>query len=150
MFNALNGMGGAGQVAANAYASNTSNCALYATFAVVGFFAGTVTNAMGIRFALSFGGLGYCVYVSSFLSFKYTGNMGYVIFSGLLLGCCAGILWCAQGAIMMSYPEEKLKGRYISWFWVIFNLGAVIGSVVSKCFLYLIKMRADGARLPSD
>ncbi|PVH97452.1 MFS general substrate transporter [Periconia macrospinosa] len=131
MFNALNGLGGAGQIEKNAYASNTSNCALYATFAVVGFFAGTVTNTMGIRFALSFGGLGYCIYVSSFLCFKYTQNLGYVIFSGLLLGCCAGILWCAQGAIMMSYPEEKLKGRYISWFWVIFNLGAVIGGVIT-------------------
>jgi MFS family permease len=48
-----------------------------------------------------------------------------------VLGCCAGILWSAQGAIMMSYPSEKLKGRYISWFWMIFNLGAVIGSLVS-------------------
>jgi MFS family permease len=48
----------------------------------------------------------------------------------MLLGCCAGILWSAQGAIMMSYPPEKLKGRYISWFWIIFNLGAVIGSLV--------------------
>jgi MFS family permease len=43
---------------------------------------------------------------------------------------CAGLLWCAQGAIMMSYPPEESKGRYISWFWMIFNLGAVIGSLV--------------------
>lgn len=131
MFNALNGLGGAGQLNENNYASNASNCALYATFAVVGFFAGTITNAMGIRFALSFGGLGYCVYVSAFLCFKYSESLGYVVFSGLLLGCCAGVLWSAQGAIMMSYPEEKQKGRYISWFWIIFNLGAVLGSVVS-------------------
>ena len=34
------------------------------------------------------------------------------------------------GAIMMSYPLEQSKGRYISWFWMIFNLGAVIGSLV--------------------
>ncbi|KAI4260700.1 MAG: hypothetical protein L6R42_003929 [Xanthoria sp. 1 TBL-2021] len=30
----------------------------------------------------------------------------------------------------MSYLPENLKGRYISWFWMIFNLGAVIGSLV--------------------
>ncbi|KAL8651147.1 MAG: hypothetical protein Q9226_004831 [Calogaya cf. arnoldii] len=121
MFNALNGLGGAGTAA---------NSALYATFAVVGFFAGTVTNALGIRFALSFGGLGYCVYISSFLCYNHTHNLGYTVFSGFLLGCCAGVLWSAQGAIMMSYLPEKLKGRYISWFWIIFNLGAVIGSLV--------------------
>jgi hypothetical protein len=64
MFNALNGLGGAGQLSKNANASDASNSALYAAFAVVGFFAGTVVNALGIRIALSFGGLGYCVYVS--------------------------------------------------------------------------------------
>jgi MFS family permease len=137
MFNALTGLGGAGMfdLPENHRASTAANCALYATFAVVGFFAGTVTNVLGIRIALSFGGLGYCVYVSSFLCFKHTSNFGYVVFSGFLLGCCAGILWSAQGAIMMSYPPEKLKGRFISWFWVIFNLGAVIGSLVSQYIL---------------
>jgi MFS family permease len=131
MFNALNGLGAAGQFGKNAYASSASNSALYATFAVVGFFAGTVINALGIRIALSFGGLGYCVYISSYLSFNYTKNFGFVVFAGCLLGCCAGILWSAQGAIMMSYPPEKLKGRYISWFWIIFTSGSVIGSLVS-------------------
>ena len=128
MWNALQGLGGAGQL--DTSASNASNCALYATFAVVGFFAGSVVNAAGIKAALSFGGLGYCVYVSSFLCYSQTQNLGYTIFAGLLLGCCAGILWSAQGAIMMSYPPERLKGRFISWFWIIFNMGAVIGSLV--------------------
>lgn len=133
MFNAINGMGGTGQLGdkEHAGASSASNSALYATFAVVGFFAGTVTNAAGIRAALSFGGLGYCVYISAYLCFNHTQNLGYVIFSGVLLGCCAGILWSAQGAIMMSYPTEKLKGRFISWFWVIFNLGGAIGSAIA-------------------
>jgi len=131
MFNALNGLGGAGQLNKDTHASDAANSALYATFAVVGFFAGTVTNTLGIRVALSFGGLGYCVYVSSYLCYNHTHDLGYVVFAGCLLGCCAGILWSAQGAIMMSYPPERLKGRFISWFWIIFNMGAVIGSLVS-------------------
>ena len=32
---------------------------------------------------------------------------------------------------MMSYPLEAEKGRFISWFWMIFNMGGVIGSLVS-------------------
>lgn len=132
MFNALQGLGGTGLLATDDYlnASTASLSALYATFAVVGFFAGTVVNVLGIRISLAFGGLGYCVYVSAFLCFNHTQNLGYVVFSGMLLGCCAAILWSAQGAIMMSYPSEKMKGRYISWFWIIFNMGAVIGSLV--------------------
>ena len=131
MFNALNGIGAAGQPIKNASGPDTSNSALYATFDVVGFFAGSVVNALGIRIALSFGGLGYCVYVSSLLCYSHTKNFGYIVFAGLMLGSCAGILWSAQGAIMMSYPPEKLKGRFISRFWIIFNLGAVIGSLVN-------------------
>ena len=132
MFNALNGLGGGGgEFEHDVTANDAANCTHYATFAIVGFFAGSVVNAFGIKASLSFGGLGYCVYVGSFLCSKHTSNLGYVVFSGLLLGCCAGILWSAQGAIMMAYPPENRKGRYISWFWIILNLGAVIGNLVS-------------------
>lgn len=128
MFNALSGMGGGGNQ--DPKAANDANCALYSTFAVVGFFAGTITNTIGIKWALSFGGLGYSIYVASFLSYKHNQNYGFTVFAGFFLGICAGILWCAQGAIMMSYPPEKSKGKYISWFWMIFNLGAVIGALI--------------------
>src|ERR1700753_1586651 len=127
MFNALNGMGGGGQI--DPSANDRANCGLYSTFAVVGFFAGTITNKLGVRTALSFGGLGYCIYVASYLSFNHQHNFGFTIFAGTFLGVCAGLLWCAQGTIMMSYPPEESKGRYISWFWMIFNLGAVIGAL---------------------
>ena len=69
MFNALNGIGGGGQM--DATANNRANTALYSTFSVVGFFAGTFTNKLGIRTALSFGGIGYSVYVASFLVYNH-------------------------------------------------------------------------------
>ena len=56
---------------------------------------------------------------------------GFNIFAGAFLGVCAGLLWTAQGTIMMSYPMEQSKGRYFAWFWGIFNVGACIGSLVS-------------------
>ncbi|KAF3937951.1 hypothetical protein ABW19_dt0202478 [Dactylella cylindrospora] len=128
MFNALSGLGGGGQL--DATVADDSTVALYSTFASVAFFSGTICNKIGIKATLSLGGFGYALYSASFLSYNHTGNRGFVIFAGALLGVCAGLLWCAQGAIMMSYPSEKSKGRYISIFWMIFNLGAVIGSLV--------------------
>ncbi|KAJ6787967.1 hypothetical protein PWT90_07073 [Aphanocladium album] len=130
MFNALNGLGGAGLPPEKIYVGSNCSVALYSTFAVFGFFAGTITNRLGLRPSLAFGGLGYCIYAASFLSYGHTENEGFVYFAGAFLGVCAGILWCAQGAIMMAYPREEAKGRYISVFWIIFNLGAVIGSLV--------------------
>ncbi|KAL2130862.1 hypothetical protein VTI74DRAFT_5852 [Chaetomium olivicolor] len=128
MFNALGGLGGGGQV--DPSAQNDANTALYSTFAVVGFFSGTIANKLGVKVALSFGGLGYCIYAASFLSYNHNRNHGFVVFAGAFLGVCAGLLWTGQGTIMMSYPSEDKKGRYISYFWIIFNLGAVIGSLV--------------------
>lgn len=131
MFNALQGLGGGGLDSEHLYVGANCNVALYSTFAVFGFFAGTITNRLGLRVALAFGGLGYSVYGAAFLTFKHTFNEGFVYFAGAFLGVCAGILWCAQGAIMMAYPREESKGRYISLFWIIFNFGGVIGSLVS-------------------
>ncbi|KAL9049163.1 MAG: hypothetical protein Q9162_007359 [Coniocarpon cinnabarinum] len=128
MFNALNGMGGGGQL--DTFTANASNAALYAAFAVTAFLAGTVTNRLGVKIALAIGGTGYSLYIASFLSYNYDQNKGFCIFAGIILGICAGLLWTAQGAIMMSYPKEKSKGRYISWFWVIFNFGGVVGGLI--------------------
>lgn len=32
------------------------------------------------------------------------------------------MLWTAQGAFMLAYSTEKSKGRYIAFFWAIFNV----------------------------
>ncbi len=128
MFNAVNGLGGGGQV--DQKPSDDALTALYATFSVVGFFAGTIANRLGIKISLSIGGFGYCLYVAALLCYNHTQNAPFLIFAGAMLGVCAGLLWTAQGAIMMSYPPEESKGQYIAWFWMIFNMGAVIGSLV--------------------
>lgn len=79
-FNALSGTGGGGQVTATV--ADNSNTALYSTFSVVGFFAGSLVNRLGIKLTLSFGGFGYFIYVASFLSYNFNQNAGFNIFAG--------------------------------------------------------------------
>lgn len=137
MFNAVNGLGAGGLV--DPHSINEANTAVYATFSIVGFFAGSIANRIGLRLTLAVGGFGYFLYIVSILSYNHNGNSGFLIFAGALLGFCAALLWTAQGAVMMSYPPEKSKGKYIAWFWMIFNLGAVIGGLVSLdecCILF--------------
>ena len=105
MFNAVNGLGGGGQF--DAESSDNANVAVYSTFAALGFFAGSIVNRLGIKLTLSLGGLGYVLYIASYLSYNHNQNEGFVIFAGAVLGLCAGMLWAAQGAIMMSYPHEE-------------------------------------------
>lgn len=54
-----------------------------------------------------------------------------MIFAGAVLGFTAALLWSAQGAIMMSYPLEKDKGKSFGIFWAIFQFGAFIGSIIA-------------------
>ena len=112
--------------------STGENTALYSTFAVFGFFGGTFVNRMGVKITLALGGVGYAIYAISLLVSVHHDVAGFNIFAGALLGVCAALLWTAQGTIMISYPHEDQKGKYFAWFWAIFNMGAVLGSLVSR------------------
>ncbi|GLJ13761.1 hypothetical protein SUGI_0219670 [Cryptomeria japonica] len=128
MFNALSGMGGGGQV--NPEAANNANTALYTTFAVFGILGGGIYNVLGTRLTLCLGCSTYVLYAGSFLYYNHSQHQLFAIIAGAVLGIGAGLLWAGQGAIMTSYPTEDKKGRYISMFWSIFNLGGVIGGFI--------------------
>ena len=67
-----------------------------------------------------------------FSAYNLHRNLGaFVISAGAYLGISAGLLWTAQGSLMLAYPTESQKGRFIGIFWSIFNLGGVVGASVS-------------------
>ena len=111
MLNALQGIGGGGQM--DTHTSSSSSIAIYSTFAVGSVLAGTIVNKIGTKPALITGTLGYALYFASFLSYNINGNQGFVIAAGAIMGFCAGLLWAAEGAIMLSVATERQKGRYI-------------------------------------
>lgn len=131
MFNALSGLGGGGQV--DAQTASNANSALYSTFAFFSFFAGSINNTLGPRNTLTIGTVGYALFVGSFLAENIhpTTAGPFVVTAGAILGICAAFLWTAQGSLVLSYPTEAEKGKYIGVFWAIFNLGGVVGAAVS-------------------
>ena len=64
-------------------------------------------------------------------SYQTQGTSWFVIFAGGVLGVSAALLWSAQGAIMLSYPLEKDKGKAFGVFWAIFQFGSFIGSIIA-------------------
>lgn len=128
IFNANSGMGGGGQL--DPKAANDANIALYCTFAVFGVAAGGIVNRIGYRTAFAIGASGYSLYMGSLLSYNINGNSGFVVASGAILGCCAALLWTSQGSLTLAYASEGSKGRYFGIFWVLFNLGGVLGAAV--------------------
>ncbi|GAA5985217.1 hypothetical protein JCM11641_003635 [Rhodosporidiobolus odoratus] len=134
MFNALSGVGGGGQL--DPKAANDGNVALYSTFAVVGFFSGSIINKIGARLAFSIGASGYALYMGSLLSLNINRNNDFVVAAGALLGVCAGLLWTAQGSLTLAYATEATKGRAFAFFWIIFNLGGVVGAAIELGLTY--------------
>ncbi|KZV77523.1 MFS general substrate transporter [Peniophora sp. CONT] len=109
MFSAVSNLGAGGTE--DVALSDIANGVLYGCFAAMGIFAGGVTNLLGIRPTIFLGSLGYALYIGSLWCFQTQGTRWFVVFAGALLGISAALLWSAQGAIMMSYPLEKDKGK---------------------------------------
>ncbi|KAF9138223.1 hypothetical protein BG015_002459 [Linnemannia schmuckeri] len=129
MFNALNSLGGGGQV--DSKVGQNANVALYTCFAIFGLLSGAIHNKLGPKWTIFIGCLSYVLYVGSLLCYNHTQAGAFTIASGGILGVGAGMLWTAQGAMMMAYPREQDKGKFIGYFWAIFNMGAVLGSVIA-------------------
>lgn len=127
-FNAITGIGNSG--ISDPKVADNANVALYSCFATIGAFGGVICNTIGVKACLMFGGTGYLMYTASLLCFHEVQNKGFPVFAGAYLGVCAGLTWAAQGSIVMSYALEHKKATAIMVNWVIFNLGAVIGSII--------------------
>lgn len=127
-FNAITGIGNSGIRDPNV--ADNANVALYSTFATIGAIGGVICNVIGVRACLIIGGTGYVMYTLSLLVYHYKSNAAFCIFAGAYLGFCASLTWAAQGSIIMSYTLENKKAHAIMVFWVIFNSGAVLGSLI--------------------
>ncbi|KAG0226419.1 hypothetical protein BGW42_003653 [Actinomortierella wolfii] len=128
MFNAISSVGNAGKHnPTNQNLAITSSSIAY----IVGFLvSGGLHNMLGPRPCIAFGGLTFILYVGAMLLAGDKEDSPYPPLAGILLGFGGGLIWVTQGAMMMSYPTEDNKGKYIGTFWAIFNLGAVVGSVL--------------------
>ncbi|CAJ0902146.1 3242_t:CDS:2 [Entrophospora sp. SA101] len=140
MFNALAGMGGGGQL--DPTAASNGNVALYTCFSVGGFFSGAVVNKLGPTYSMALGAITYGLYSASLLYYNHKESESFVVAAGAILGFGAALLWTGQGAIMLSYPKESNKGKSISIFWMIFNLGGVVGSIIPLSLNWLAESKS--------
>ncbi|KAI0483476.1 putative MFS transporter [Xylaria cf. heliscus] len=130
IYNALSGIGGSGQVDPTV-AANATVALLSTTAATALFIVGPIFSWVGPRVCFLIGGWTYALYTGSLLHFNHHAEGAFVIASGAILGIGASFIWVVQGAIMTTYVDESQKGRAIAVFWIIFNFGGGIGSLVS-------------------
>ncbi|KAJ9642215.1 hypothetical protein H2204_002584 [Knufia peltigerae] len=129
MYSAVNNLGAGGT--RDTQLNDMASSVLYGVFAITGFFAGSINNVLGPRLTLSLGTTGYSIYIGGLWAFQVHGTRWFLILAGGILGFSAALFWAAQGAIMMSFPLEKDKGRSFAVFWSLFQLGTLVGSSIA-------------------
>lgn len=109
------------------------NALIYSCFAAFSLLAATVVTSVGVRAALTIGSMGYFAYALSLYNLHGDGIAPLEVYyvACVLLGISAGFLWTAQGLMMLSYPRVETQGKSVSRFWIIFNMGATTGGVIS-------------------
>jgi hypothetical protein len=117
------------------------NAIIYSVFSLSGLISSGLVNMIGGKISVLVGSFGYVIYALSLYYMsqslgdddneKYSSKTISIYYgSCCILGICAGLLWTAQGQICMTYPTEETKGTYLSIFWIIFNLGAMLGGIL--------------------
>lgn len=130
MYNALSGLGGAGQLDTSVAA--TGNIALSAVSSSTNLFVGPIVyHYLGPRWTMFIGGIAYPLYGGSLLAYNHIQSSAFVIATSAILGLGATFFWVAQGSVMTGEPLASEKGKMVAVFWFVFNMGGVIGSFIS-------------------
>ncbi|EXJ85985.1 hypothetical protein A1O1_06354 [Capronia coronata CBS 617.96] len=104
---------GAGAGKPNSLTMNyITSSTLYGIFAISGFFAGSIINRFGPKYAVMLGASGYPLYVTGLLLFDEYDILVLPILGAVALGFSAGQLWAGVNYIAMAYADEHEKGRF--------------------------------------
>ncbi|KAJ3548019.1 hypothetical protein NM208_g1208 [Fusarium decemcellulare] len=134
LYNAMQSTGAGGQQ--TPYLVMAANSVLGVMMVVTCSLGSVVANKVGLKNALIFGTTGYCVYAASLYTNNRYGTEWFVYLGATACGITAGIFWAAEGAIMISYPEDSQRGRYLAYWLAYRNGGSIIGGIINLAFNY--------------
>lgn len=93
--------------------------------------AGGLSNKIGLKWTLVLGTLGYPFYSASLYVNNRYGTEWFVLFGAVTCGLSASCLWASEAAIVLGYPEHRKRGRYVSLWLAIRNIGQLIGGAIN-------------------
>lgn len=125
----MNSLGAGG--AEKPFLVNGANALTFCLMVFSCFFSGVVVKAIGIKWTLIVGTVGYAPYAAGLYTNNRFGTEWSVLFGAALCGLSAGLFWMAEAAIALSYPEPHNQGRFLG-FWLSFRLaGQVLGGAIN-------------------
>ncbi|TQN66385.1 UNC93-like protein, partial [Colletotrichum shisoi] len=116
------------------YLVMSANAVLGVMMVVTCSMGSVVANRIGLKNALVFGTTGYAIYSASLYTNNRYGNEWFVYVGSAACGITAGVFWAAEGAIMISYPEDHKRGRYLAYWLAYRNGGSIVGGAINLAF----------------
>ncbi|KAG7529371.1 hypothetical protein FFLO_05723 [Filobasidium floriforme] len=141
MADAISGLGGGGQ--ATPYTVNAATAASYSAVATVSLLGGPLASRLGVKALLIFGAVTFPINGSAYYVNSRYGIQWYLIFGRFVYGLGFGAWYVAEAAIILSYPEERSRGKYLAVWVMSRNLGQLVGGSISLA--RNIKMAGAGA-----
>lgn len=132
LYNAMQSTGAGGQQ--TPYLVMAANSVLGVMMVVTCLSGSLVANRVGLKSALILGTTGYCVYAASLYTSNRYGTEWFVYLGATACGITAGIFWAAEGAIMISYPIDSQRGRYLAYWLAFRNSGSIVGGIINLAF----------------
>ena len=129
IWGAMNSLGAGGEE--KPYLVNGANALTFCLMVVTCIFSSVFVKAIGMKWTLIVGTLGYAPYAAGLYTNNRFGTEWFVLFGAALCGMSAGLFWMAEAAIALSYPEPYNQGRFLG-FWLSFRLGGqVLGGAIN-------------------
>ncbi|TDZ58524.1 UNC93-like protein 2 [Colletotrichum trifolii] len=132
LYNAMQSTAAGGQQ--TPYLVLSANAVLGVMMVVTCSLGSVMANRTGLKNALIFGTTGYAIYSASLYTNNRYGNEWFVHVSSAACGITAGVFWAAEGAIMISYPEDHKRGRYLAYWLAYRNGGSIVGGAINLAF----------------
>lgn len=128
-FNALQGLGGAGQK--KPYVANAATSINFGLMGIVCLLGGPVVNILGVKWALAIGTVGDPLFAAAVYQNARYGTQWFLIFASVFRGACSGLFWAAEGYVIIGYPRPWWRGRSITTWVALKELGSVVSSSIN-------------------
>jgi len=107
----VNSLGAGGEE--KPYLVNGANALTFCLMVVSCFLSPIMVRAIGIKWTLIFGTVGYAPFAAGLYTNNRFGTEWLVLFGAALCGISAGVFWMAEAAIALSYPEPYNQGKFL-------------------------------------
>ncbi|KAH3670364.1 hypothetical protein OGAPHI_000879 [Ogataea philodendri] len=132
LYNAMQSTGAAGMF--TPYLTMRANAILNTLMFLVCIGGSTVSNLIGLKYTFILGTTGYPLYAAAMYCNNRYGTEWFVYLGAAACGLSAGLFWASEGAIIIGYPEEHKRGRYLAYWLAFRNSGSIIGGAINLAF----------------